>query len=245
MFKPSLSLWSIVTLWLCLSGVFISCASYVTPGGPADFTTLTDPKLKKAYQSRPAAKFPANVAAIRVQAVGYQSDSLRGFGHGNYSVVTSLDVETEDDIIRMAAIPGIDDVVRINRLLLPESLNSDLELRNAAAKLHTDMIFLYTFDTTFQNHDVLRPLTTVSLGLAPTQTFKAQATAAGLLMDTRTGYIYAVLEETAKQGGLATAWGSSEAMQRARKKAEREAFDKLLANFETTWPRVYRKHRQR
>ena len=232
--------------WVCLSvAVFIggvSCASYLTPGGPADFSTFTDPKLKKAYRARPAAKFPALIALVRVQGAGYENDETRGFGAGSYTVVTQEDIADEDDVQRLVNLRGVQDVVRINRMLLPSALVSDLEMRNAGAKLRTDLMLLYTFDTVFEDRDLLKPLTTISLGLAPTKSFTAKSTASALVMDTRTGYIYAVLEESADRAGLATAWGDSEAMQRARKASEREALDKLLTDFEKTWPRVVRRH---
>lgn len=166
----------------------------------------------------------------------------RGFGEGRYCVVTTEDVADDAHLERLAKMKGVADVVRINRMLLPSQLLSDLELRNAGAKLHTDMMVLYTFDTHFEDRDVLKPLTTISLGLAPTKSFKAVSTASALIMDTRTGYLYAVLEERADQRGLATAWGDEEAMRRARKKAERAALEKLLTELETTWPRVVRRH---
>jgi hypothetical protein len=37
----------------------------------------------------------------------------------------------------------------LNRLVLPQQLQSDRELRVGAAKLHADMLLIYTLDTTF------------------------------------------------------------------------------------------------
>ena len=232
--------WVLTTAIVFVGGV--SCASYVTPGGPADFKTFTDPQLKKAYTARPAANFPAHLAMVRVQSNGYRNDETRGFGAGRYCVVTREDIANEGDFERLVKLRGIRDVVRLNQLLVPSELTSDLEIRNAAAKLHTDMMVLYTFNTTFEDRDLLSPLTTISLGLAPTKSFKAKSIASAIVMDTRTGYIYSVLEESADKSGLATAWGDSQAMKQARKKAERDALDKLLESFERTWPRVLRRH---
>jgi hypothetical protein len=220
-----------------------SCSTYVTPGGRADFSTFTEPGLKKAYQARPAAKFPAHLVVTRVQDSGYRSYSSNSYGRGKYSVITQRDLERDEDIDRITALPGIAQVGMLNRLLLPNSLGSDLELRQAAAKLHADLLLIYTLDTSLADRDLLPPLTTISLGLSPTKKYTVTSTAAALLMDARTGYVYGVLEETGERKGVAMAWGSRETMDAARIKAERDAFEKLLNAFEPFWKRVYQRHR--
>jgi hypothetical protein len=240
--KPSRALTtrlSAILAAICAAMFLSSCASYVTPGGRADFAAFTDPKIKRAYAARPAIKFPAALALVRVQASGYSSDAGKAHGSGAYSVVTGRDIETEQDVDRLSKLPGIQGVVRLNRLLLPASLASDLDLREAAAKLHADAILLYTMETTFFDRDAFAPLTTISLGLAPTKQYKATATAAALLMDTKTGYIYGALEEAGTRSGLSIAWGSESAMENARKQAERSALDKLLQSFEPFWQRIH------
>ena len=37
----------------------------------------------------------------------------------------------------------------MNRMLLPEQLDNDREIRTAASRLQADMVLLYTFDTSF------------------------------------------------------------------------------------------------
>jgi hypothetical protein len=228
------------TLLAPLAAVLLSsCATYVTPGRQANLSTFTDPHVKKAFEARPAIRFPANLALVRVQESGYQSESTRGMGTGAYSVVTSRDVETEKDIDAISKLHGIAGVVTLNRLLLPKSFSSDLDLREAAAKLQTDAIVIYTIATEFSDNEVIPPLTTITLGLAPNKRYKINSTASAILMDTKTGYIYGALEETENRSGLTIAWGSSNAIEASRKKAERAAFEKLLASFEPFWNRIY------
>lgn len=216
-----------------------SCASYVTPGRQADMSTFTDPRVKKAFVARPAIKFPANLAMVRIQESGYRSESAQGVGSGAYSVVTARDIETEQDIDTISKLHGVGGVVTLNRLLLPKSLSSDLDLREAAAKLQTDAILIYTIATEFSDNEVIAPLTTLTLGLAPNNRYKINSTASAILMDTKTGYIYGALEEGDSRAGLTIAWGSSSAIDAARKKAERAAYDKLLASFNPFWTRIY------
>lgn len=220
------------------AGLLAGCASYVTPGAPADLRTFSEPSLKKAYSARPAARFPASLAIVRVQGSGYRNYSTDAVGTGRYSVVTNRDIETEADGERLARLPGVAGVVRLNRLLLPAELGSDLDLREAAAKLHADIILLYTLGTEFRDRDVLPPLTVVTLGLAPTRTFHVTATAAALVMDVRTGYLYGALEESGDKSGLTVSLTSGGTLEEARKQAERQALDKLLASFEPFWRRV-------
>jgi hypothetical protein len=228
------------TLLALLAAVLLSsCATYVTPGRQANLSTFTDSRVKKAFEGRPAIRFPANLALVHVQESGYQSESTRGVGTGAYSIVTSRDIETEKDIDAISKLHGVAGVVTLNRLLLPKSFSSDLDLREAAAKLQTDAIVIYTIATEFSDSEVIPPLTTITLGLAPNKRYKINSTASAILMDTKTGCIYGALEETENRSGLTIAWGSSNAIEASRKKAERAAFDKLLASFEPFWNRIY------
>jgi len=161
---------------------------------------------------------------------------------GAYSVLTIRDIETDKDADRISKLPGVGGVVALNRLLLPGKLSTDLDLREAAAKLQTDAIVLYTLATEFSDNEVIAPLTTLSLGLMPNKKYKIHAAASAILMDTKTGYIYGALEEGESRSGLTMAWGSNEAIEAARKKAERAAFEKLLTSFEPFWGRVYQRY---
>jgi hypothetical protein len=232
-----------IFLVLPIAVLLTGCATYVTPGRQADLSTFTDPRVKKAYVAKPAIRFPATLAIVRIQESGYRSESAQGVGAGAYSVVTARDIETEEDIDTIAKLPGVGGVVALNRLLLPKSLSSDLDLREAAAKLQTEAILIYTIATEFSDNDVIAPLTTLTLGLAPNRRFKINSTASAILMDTKTGYIYGALEEGESRSGLTIAWGSSSAIEAGRKKAERAAFDKLLASFQPFWARIYSRFR--
>jgi hypothetical protein len=97
----------------------------------------------------------------------------------------------------------------INRLLLPTHLETDRELREAAARMHADVLLLYTLDTTFVVEDKAAPLTVVSLGLSPNKQANVICTASALLMDTRNGYLYGEVSTDTKSGGDVTIYGPS------------------------------------
>lgn len=221
-----------------------SCATYMTPGREADLSVFTNPKVKKAFAVQPAIRFPANLALVRVQASGYYSESARGYGSGAYSVMTVRDIETEKDIETISKLKGIEGVATLNRLLLPSRLSSEEDLCEAAAKLQTDVILIYTIATEFSDKGIIPPLTTLSLGFAPNQKYKITSSASAILMDTKTGYIYGALEEGEMRSGLTFAWGSTEAIEVGRKKAERAALDKLISSFGPFWQRVCDRYRK-
>jgi hypothetical protein len=136
-------------------------------------------------------------------------------------------------------------IAPVNRLLLPARLNSDVELRQAAASLQADLLLVYTFDTGFFKDEFLEPLSLISLGFAPNHTIKVTSTASAVLMDTRNGFIYGVAEATEKSDGLSTAWGSERAADRVRRGTEAEAFAKLVEQIEVMWSEVLKRNAAR
>ncbi len=211
---------------------------YRTPGGGANLKLFADRDIREIFERQPSAPRPVHLAIARVQAPRYRSYSSRSHGQGRYSVVTVRDVEQEQDFERIAKLPDIAQVVPLNRLLLSDQLESDRELRLAAAALHADMILIYTFDTDFSSDDFLRPLTVITLGLSPNKWVRVSTTASAVLLDVRTGYVYGACESTARRKQLASAWTSRDAVDHSRRKTEREAFELLLADFEKLWAGV-------
>ena len=224
------------------------CAGYTPPSGRADFTAFSSASMQQSFAAKPAAVFPAYIAAVRIQAPAYHNfyTEREGgvFGYGRYSVVTAKDVEEESDIERIAKLSQVGGLVSISTLLLPENLKSDQELREAAARLKADMVLLYTFDTSFYNNDASVALNVVTLGLTPTRRVSVRVTASALLMDTRTGFIYTALEATEKKDLISNVWESGESADRARRNAEKAAFKALVDELEKSWPQVIERAKQ-
>lgn len=61
----------------------------------------------------------------------------------------------------------VDGVSPLNRLLLPQHLNSDRSLRQSAARLHADVLLVYTFDTDIYVGDGTSPTDFMTLGFLP------------------------------------------------------------------------------
>ncbi|MBI5394263.1 MAG: hypothetical protein HZA91_03105 [Verrucomicrobia bacterium] len=187
-----------------------------------------------ALEKKPLAALPTGLAVVRVQAPGYRFSH----GQGRYAVVTTRDVEKEEQIARLQKLPMIAGVAPVNRLLLTDRLDSDEQLRQAAAKLHADMTLIYTFETQFYVQDMARPLTVISLGLSPNKKARIVTTASAVLMDTRNGYIYGVLEATEEHNAITNAWSSEDAIEASRRQTESRAFEKLVGEFEKMWKGV-------
>jgi len=224
------------------------CATYIPPGPKADLQIFAPPDIRAGFAAKPTNPFPASVAVIRVQAPTYSNYYLeqRGgrYGSGKYSVVLAREADEDSQLERVRTLKQVAGLVTINRMLLPERLEGDEEIRKAASRLQADLIFLYTFDTAFFDTDVAKPLTIVTLGLSPTRKISAVTTASALLLDTRSGYIYSAYEVTERAETFSTSWGSRDSADEARRKNEQDAFKKLVDEFVTTWPKVLERHGQ-
>ena len=198
--------------------------------------------MQESFAAKPAAGFPAGIAAVRVQAPGYRNYHTEReggvYGQGRYSVVTVKEVEEEADIQRIPKLPEVGGLITISTLLLPQTLQSDREVREAAARLKADMVLLYTFDTSFHDNDASVALNVVTLGLSPTRRVFIHVVASALLIDTRTGFIYAALEANEKRQATTNAWESQETADRARRDAEKTAFKALVSELEQNWPQI-------
>lgn len=227
------------------SVLIIGCAQYTTPAGGVSMESLAkaDAGISERMQREPAAPFPARLAFVRVQDNGYHSYRSDSYGSGNYSVVTVREVEQDKDLERIQRLPMIRDVATLNRLVIPGKLESDKELRLAAASLKADLLLAYTFDTTYRiNGKDVGPLGLITLGFVPIDEAVVTSTASAALFDVRTGYVYGLAEATARESQHTNAWHTQAAADEGRVSAERKAFEQLLTNFEGIWKNVVQEH---
>ncbi len=227
-------------------------ARYRVPGRAADFHALgitaetveqsTDRAIARRLDRRPLAGFPTSIAVVRTQGPGYRSHTTRSWGSGRYTIVTIRDVETEEQLVRISDLPMVAGIAPLNRLVLPRHFNSDMELRQGAATVQADMVLVYTFDTAFNVEKKIPPLGILTLGLFPHEEARVVCTASGVLMDTRNGYVYGLLEATSTRNQPANAWTSAVAVDHARRQAEADAFDQLVDAFVKLWPGVVERY---
>ena len=235
---------------VAISLVMSGCATtYIPPGSKADLQAFAPPDIQAGFAAKPTNPFPAVIAIVRVQAPTYTNYYLRqrggSYGSGRYTVILAKEADEDSQMERVGNLQQVAGLVTINRMLLPEGLDGDKELRAAASRLQADLLFLYTFDTAFFDTDMTKPLSVITLGLSPTRRISAVTTCSALLMDTRTGYIYSAYEVTERAQTFSTSWGSRDAADEARRNNEREAFKKLVDEFTTSWPVLLERHEQK
>ena len=236
---------NVIAFLLALALVSGCAASYVTPGGGFSMGAMAgideqiDGDISKHFETRPAAAFPAHIAVVRIQDSGYRTKTQHGYGHGRYSVVTTRDIETDEAFERLQKLPDVNGVAPIGRMLVPVNANSIKDLRIPAARLHADMVLVYSVDTSlYVDGKQLGPLSMISLGLIPNKKAHVTATVAGMLVDVRTGYIYGTTEASDTQEQRTTVWATEMAIEKARAKAETNAFEGFVGEFEELWDGV-------
>jgi hypothetical protein len=222
------------------------CATYIPPGAKADLQVFAPPDIQAGFAVKPTNPFPAGIAVIRVQAPTYSNYHLQqqggSHGSGRYSVILVKEVGEEPQLERVSKLPKVAGLVTLNRMLLPERLDGERDIRAAASRVQADLIFLYTFDTSFFDADLAKPLTVITLGLSPTRKISAVTTSSALLIDTRAGYIYSAYEATERAETFSTSWGTRDSADEARRKNEHAAFKRLIDDVVTTWPKVLERH---
>ncbi|MGD8914931.1 MAG: hypothetical protein PVI97_18655 [Candidatus Thiodiazotropha sp.] len=212
------------------------CASYTTPGGSVQLSKLAESDITELMSIQPAASFPANISVARIQAPGYQSYKVSSFGTGRYSVVTTREVESEEDFERLSKLPNIAGIAPLNRILLPSNLDSIKSLREASARLKADILLIYTFDTSFHaGEQKFAPLNAISLGFLKNKQVTVTTTVSAAFFDVRTEYLFGLSEATSKESKNASVWSTSSAVDDLRVSTEKAAFQKLLPEIEKTW----------
>ncbi len=222
-----------------------ACSTYTTPGAGVALGSIAeqDGDISEAYSREPAATFPVNMAIVRVASSGYRSRSSSSVGSGAFSVVTTRDIETEESLSRLAALPRVAAVAPVSRLLLPGNLGSVRDLRTSAAQLRADVMLIYTIDTRFRTEATdVGPLQTIALGFLPNRKATVHATFAFMIVDVRTGFIYGTGETTATGDQRSNLWGTEAAIEAARLKAEREAFETGIGEVEKLWTSILAQH---
>lgn len=225
----------IFVLFVLITG----CASYTTPGGSIQLSHLAEADINELMQKEPSANFPANISVARVQAPGYHSYKVDSYGSGRYSVVTTREVETEQDFERLSKLPQVAGIAPLNRILLPSNLDSIKSLREASARLKADILLIYTFDTSFHaGEQRFAPLNAISLGFLKNKEVIVTTTVSAAFFDVRTEYLFGLAEATAKESKNASVWSTSDAVDDLRVSTEKLGFQKLLPEIEKTWNRI-------
>ncbi|HIG29640.1 MAG TPA: hypothetical protein EYQ50_18320 [Verrucomicrobiales bacterium] len=219
--------------------LLIGCAAYITPGSGINLESIRDKSIREQFEKEPAAPFPATIAVVRVQQSGYYSMGNEGHGIGVFSVVTTRDVEKDEHFKLLTSLPQVAGIAPLNRLVIPARLRSVEDLRFAAAGLHSDMLLLYTIDTSFKiKNRYIRPLTQISLGFLPNKEASVRTIVSSILYDVRTGFIYGLTEASGTTSVMANTWSKKRLIEKSRLLNEEKTFDGFVTEFTKTWSGV-------
>lgn len=232
---------AVILLWAALG--LSGCASYTTPGGPVDLTGIQSADIRELMSREPAAVFPAGLSFARVQSPAYRSMTAETYGSGAFAVVANREFMTDAILQDIAGWPSVTAIAPLTRLLTPTQLNDIDDLRTASARLKSDILIVFTLDTTFRvDGKSIGPLSVISLGLLRDRETVVSTTASAVFVDVRSGFVYGVAESTAAEKQVTSAWGNINVVDQARLVTERQAFDGLLRELETTWKGIVAEH---
>lgn len=234
---------SVLLLTTGLALLCAACAHYRTPGGAVQWDALhgTD---ADAIPRQPSPHFPSNLSVVRLQASEYQSATVGSYGKGRYSLVTSGELLSETQLQAIAQWPAVASVGRLDLQLLPRKLESLDDLRLSAAKLQSDILLMYTVETTFRiGGQDYGPDRKLRLGGAPGEGDAVTSVARAVFTDVRTGYTYGEARGIVSRGLDAAAVADARSVDAARLAAERDAFTQLVGEAKARWGEIARHYR--
>ncbi len=230
---------SLLGLTFALILLSTSCAKkYLTPGQPVLISELADPEIARLLQNQPAASFPVHVAIVRIQGPSYDNQRFQHGApiQGAFSMVLTRDVWEEEALDRLSQLSGISQASPFNRMLLPLNYRGIKDLRLAAAKMRSDMLLVYTFDTQFlvdtKNYG---PQNLITLGSLKNKEVKVVTTASAALYDVQTEYLYGLAEATARETRKSNIWRQKNELEALKRSTENHALEKLVAEIELLW----------
>ena len=199
---------------------------------------FSDPLIARATNAKPTMQFPATIV------IAANDHTVREHIREHIRALSALGkLDGLDSLPQLARTVIVSPVV-VGDTDQEHRISADLRLREAAAKLHADAVLIIANESQLTDGSVVAPLTALSLGLFPNKRYELISTAFAALVDTRTGYIYGTNEKSRARTGLTMSWGSDDVIHRARSKAEREAMEKLFADFPAFWRGIVAAHRR-
>lgn len=232
--------------FLFLAALPIACSAPRTSRG-ADLGALVDASpqqdrveerpsesltLAELLAMRPQAPLPAALAVVRLQdAPRHVSGSMR-----LERVLQECQGWEDRRLVRLGELPQVTRVRLATELLAKGRIENDVDLRRIGGRLGADVLLVYTIDShASMTSGVLEDLASL---LLPTQRHRASATARALLMDVRSGYVYASEQATAHERTRASVWSHVDAAQRTVERAERGAMDGLVERLGQVWSEI-------
>lgn len=234
----------LVVLLLCGGGCMYM--PYI-PAQQADLEAVgldehTRARLQGQADPRPGDPEPTAGFRGRLAVVPLNTAWDGGFGH-------TADTEPGDrSISRLQQLAGIEQAfhARIDltgyqeaRRLGKEPPPIDLKkhLLETAQRTKADLLLVYTTGHNAKSLDLTLGVGQIFLlGFCPTVVFSAEAGTTAILMDAKTGYIYALTTGEGDDGAIGVGWGQAEKKAETASYAAQESFNEVVDRLEAAWP---------
>lgn len=198
--------------------------------------------IAAAFARTPQAQLPARIAVARLESrdanPAWFHETSKRTPTSALTLASRADPVTAAAYQRLASLPEVADLTPLNTLVAGQAVATQQSLREAAAAVHADLLYVYTFDTYSKRTTVMEGLVILSLGVLgflPLVTIEVESTASGALIDVRSGYVYGVADATAISKSRSDSWRERDDEETARRAGESAAFEKLNAVFEQRW----------
>ena len=193
--------------------------------------------------------FPVNVSVARVSYSnynGYYNNYNSSQSKQNFNVITTRDIEQQEHYDKLAKLYGVDSIAPINFMMVPESCENVIDLCKASDVLNTDMLLVYTLETSNKTKAVdIGPLAAVTLGFTPNRIEYVTTTAAATLIDVRTGHVFGTFEGSWTNKHNASIWSKDEIRTNLGIDTQQKSFDILVNTVCKAWPEIVGKNRYR
>lgn len=186
------------------------------------------------------ARLPASVAIARVQTDrGSAGEASLTFRNGRFVGVRHLvrdhhekaliELEGIVDVVPLAPPPSVAGAKHIDVIEA---------IRHEALRAKAELLLLLTFETDAESRNLLPPLSLLTLGTLPQDVASADCAGHAVLMDARTGHVFAYgsVEKDAWQ--IANAWTAREATDDSARRSERKVLSELIARLKPQWPAI-------
>lgn len=231
-----------VSLFLA-AATLTGCQAYNAPGAPADLRAMgfVQPggsdggSINNALVPKQRATVSTLLGIARVQAPGFATYTGGSTTKGAVSLVTQLDSEDAADVAKLSKLYGVRGTLGLNKLVLPDSVSSEADLRKAAAEVGADVLIVYTLDTQFFVPNRVEYGQAVKLPLITDPAANVQTTASGVLVDVRSGRIMGQAQGSGRAFVNAGSADGGSVIDRSRRNAERAAFKAMTDEVAQRW----------
>lgn len=121
----------------------------------------------------------------------------------------------------------------------PPKIDFKERLLQTAKATNADLVLAYTTGHRAKSFDLTLGIGQIFLlGFCPTVVFSADADTSAVLMDAKTGYIYALTTGEGDDGMVGIGWSQAKKKAKAASEAAEESFDEVVDRIEEAWPEL-------